>query len=374
MNRYDDDQLADMFSFTNLKHIRIKDLRLAHDSDTNGRIPPSLVVMILSSPELEHLELELQENPQNEEYEEIGWLVEAITPVLEHTFPNLRVFLLKGAANIDSEFFVDAEKHSDIRNFLFRHPHLHTLELPWDWSMNALIHEPLHLATTALRGILPRLRYFAGPTYLVTLFLQLDFAQNLERLAIHDTADDDQSDLSKFSRSFPRLLNLQRIDFLSSYMLDCMSFSEIVRATPNITELTLLWVDGDPEITRVALANLTKLRALNLGFNVLPHLSNRKQKYASKEQESHEVFELARQCPSLRILRIYPEENAPGVFDHQTCWRIQRYPTGVINTTFSGLRERSDVGGGLMSDVGYYQHLYELFIEQCWGFTPAMEV
>ncbi|QRV77663.1 hypothetical protein RhiJN_05678 [Ceratobasidium sp. AG-Ba] len=374
INRYNDDQFTHMFSFANLKHIRIKDLRLAHDPETNGHIPPSLIRMMVSSPELEHLELELQENPQNEGYEEIGWLVEAIAPVLAHTFPNLKTFSLKGTANIDSEFFVNAGENSDIRSFLFRHPNLHTLELPWDWSMNALIHEPLQLATTALRGVLPNLRRFSGPTYLVALFLKLDFARGLEHLAIHDTADDEESDLSKFARSFPRLPNLQRLDFLSSYMLDSASFFEVVKATPNITELTLLWVDGDPETTRVALTSLAKLRALNLGFNVLPHLCNRSQKYVSKEQESHEVFELARQCPSLKFLRIYPEEDTPGGLDHQICWYIQRCSTGVINITFSGPLEWSNIGGDLMSDVGYYQRLYKVFTEQYWGFTPTIEV
>ncbi|KAG9101855.1 hypothetical protein FS749_002279, partial [Ceratobasidium sp. UAMH 11750] len=292
MDRYRDSRLEDMFSFSNLKHIRLQDFRLPHDSDTHGHVASSLVAMILRSPGLEYLELELGEDPNDERH--VGlWLVEAIAPVLEHTFEHLRGFVLKAFASIDSEHFVRADQHNLVRNFLFRHPKLHTLDLPWDWGMNNLINEPIQDCAEALRGALPGLRHFAGPTYLVILFLQLDIAQNLERLGIVDTGDDEESDLLDFVPLIPRLPNLRRLDFLSTYMLDCTSFSETLKATPNITELTLNWVDGSIVVTKAALSSLPNLKYLNLGFNVLPYLTNRVYKTVSKEEESREVFQLA---------------------------------------------------------------------------------
>lgn len=202
--------------------------------------------MILRSPRLEHLELELQEDPDDEGFMSFGWLVEAIEPVLKHTFRHLRVFRLSGTASIDSEHFLRPEETNLIRSFLFRHPQLHTLQLPWDWEMNYLIHEPLVDSAQLLRGALPNLRRFEGPTYLCMVILQLDIAQNLEHLGILDASDDEESDLLEFVTSFPQLPNLRRLDFLSTYMLDCQSFSGVLESTPNITELTVHWVDGDP--------------------------------------------------------------------------------------------------------------------------------
>ncbi|KAG9074022.1 hypothetical protein FRC06_010992 [Ceratobasidium sp. 370] len=330
--------------------------------------------MIMRSPELEYLELELQEDPDDEEYTELGWLVEAIAPVLEHTFEHLRVFSLKGTANIDSEYFVRSDQHNLVRDFLFRHPKLHTLHLPWDWEMNNLIDQPIRDHAEPLRGALPGLRHFSGPTYLVMLFLQLEIAQNLERLGILDTSEGEESDLLAFTRSFPRLPNLQRLDFLSTYMLDCMSFSEVLEATTNIIELTVRWVDGDPAVTKAALSSLPHLRYLNFGFNVLPHLSNRVYKTVSREQESSEVVQLAHQCANLVLLRIFPEEDIRDTFDYQTCWHIRRYLSGSIDVTFSSLRRLPEMGAGQMLDAEYHQWAYNKFAEQCWGFTPAVEV
>ncbi|KAG8745848.1 hypothetical protein FRC10_006875 [Ceratobasidium sp. 414] len=346
----------------------------AHDPETHGHVAPSLVAMIMRSPGLEYLELELQEDPNNEEYVEFGWLVEAIAPVLEHTFEHLRVFSLKGSASIDSEHFIRSDQHNLMRDFLFRHPKLHTLQLPWDWEMNALIKEPIQGSAEPLRGALPGLRHFAGPTYLVVLFLQLEIAQNLERLGIRDSGDDEESDLLSVIRSFPRLPNLQRLDFLSEYMLDCTSFSEVLQVTTNITELAVRWVDGNPAVTKAALSRLPHLKYLSLGFEVLPHLVNRVYKTISREQESNEVLQLARQCTNLVLLRIFPDENIQDTFDYQTCWHIRRYPSGSVDVTFSSLRRLPEIGGGLMLDAEYHQWAYNTFTGQYWGFTPTVEV
>lgn len=218
----------------------------AHDPDTNGHVAPSLVAMILRSPNLEYLELELQENPNDEGFMSYGWQVEAIEPVLNHIFPHLQVFRLSGTASIDSEHFLRPEETNLIRSFLFRHPHIHTLQLPWDWDMNFLITEPFEDSPQVLRGALPNLRHFEGPTYLCMVILQLDIAQNLEHLGILDASEDEESDLYDFVTSFPQLPNLQQLEFMSTYMLDTESFSGVLDATPNITELTVHWVDGDP--------------------------------------------------------------------------------------------------------------------------------
>jgi hypothetical protein len=202
--------------------------------------------MILRSPKLEHLELELKEDASVNNFETFGWLVEAIASVLERNFRDLRVFSLTGTASIDSEHFLNPDQHNLIRDFLFRHPDLRTLQLPWDWEMNNLINEPIPDNPQILRGILPALRHFEGPTYLCVIILQLDIAQNLEHLGILDACEDEESDLYMFTCSFPRLPNLRRLDFLSTYMLDCVSFDGVLEATPNITELTVRWVDGDP--------------------------------------------------------------------------------------------------------------------------------
>ncbi|KAG8772422.1 hypothetical protein FRC12_003083 [Ceratobasidium sp. 428] len=373
MHRYQDHQFKDMFNLSNLKYIRLKDLKLPYDTETQGHVAPSLVAMIMRSPGLEHLELELQEDPEAEGHDEFGWLVEAIAPVLENTFKHLQVFSLKGTASIDSEYFVRPDQHNLIRDFLFRHPNLHTLHLPWDWDMNTLINGPIKDHAQSLRGVLPGLRQFAGPTYLVLLFLQLDIAQNLERLGIHDTSDGEESDLLAFTSTLPRLPNLRQLDFLSAYMLDCMSFSGALKATPNITELTILWVDGDPAVTRAALISLPCLKHLNLGFNVMPHLTNRVYRAVSKEQESDEVFQLARECPSLIRLRIFPEEDLKDTFDYQICWHIRRYSSGLIDVIFSSLRKLPEIGG-MMLDPQYHKWAYDVFIDGYWGFTPSVEV
>ncbi|KAF8606859.1 hypothetical protein BDV93DRAFT_593387 [Ceratobasidium sp. AG-I] len=332
-----DNDFTAVFSFSNLKYIRLKDTKLPHDPDTNGHIAPSLVAMILRSPNLEHLELELQENPDDDGFMSFGWLVEAIAPVLNHTFHHLRVFRLSGTASIDSEYFLRLEETNLIRSFLFRHPQLHTLQLPWDWDMNFLIDEPLEDSPQALKGALPSLRHFEGPTYLCIVILQLDIAQNLEHLGILDASEDEESDLLGFVTSFPQLPNLRRLEFMSTYMLDNESFSGVLDATPNITELTVHWVDGDPDVTRQGITKLQHLRKLTFGFNVLPHLANRLYKRVSAEQETAEVFELARQCPSLVLLRVLPEEYAEDSFDYMTSWHIERHSNGLIDVSFSSL-------------------------------------
>ncbi|CUA68758.1 hypothetical protein RSOLAG22IIIB_03617 [Rhizoctonia solani] len=244
--RISDKDLTSIFSFSDLKHIRVKDTRLPYDPDTNGHVAPALVEMILLSPHLEYLELDLKENPEDEQFMSAGWLVEAIAPVLQHTFEHLKTFRLGGTASIDSEFLLAPEESNLIRDFIIRHPKLHTLQLPWDWEMNSLIRQPVQDTWTILQGILPNLRCFEGPTYLVMLFLKLDVAQHLEHLVVLDSAEDEESDLAVFSDAFPRLPNLRNLEFRSTYMLDTTSFFEVVKGTPNITELTIAWVDGDP--------------------------------------------------------------------------------------------------------------------------------
>lgn len=211
---------------------------------------PGLVKMILRSPNLEYLELDLRENPQDEGFLSFGWLVEAITPVLRYNFENLKVFRLGGTASIDSEFIFNSGEESLVRDFLFRHPGLHTLQLPWDWEMNNLVREPLDRASEALRGALPNLRRFEGPAYLVMVILRLEIAQRLEHLVVLDTMEDEDYNLAAFAASFAPLPNLQHLAFMSTYMLDNRTFAGVLSATPNITELTVQWVDGDPVSTR----------------------------------------------------------------------------------------------------------------------------
>jgi hypothetical protein len=206
--------------------------------------------MIIRSPNLEYLELDLKEDPRDPQFATAGWLIEAISPVLQYTFEHLKVFRLGGTASIDSEFLLRPEEESLVRGFIVRHPGLHTLQLPWDWEMNSLIREPIQETWTILQGTLPNLRRFEGPTYLVMLFLKLDISQKLEHLVVLDSAEDEESDLTAFLDTFPRLPNLRNLEFRSSYMLDNASFSEVVKATPNITELTINWVDGDPVSVR----------------------------------------------------------------------------------------------------------------------------
>ncbi|KDN45389.1 hypothetical protein RSAG8_04976, partial [Rhizoctonia solani AG-8 WAC10335] len=273
--RISDKDLTSVFSFSDLKHIRVKDTRLPYDPDTNGHVASSLVEMILLSPDLEYLELDLKENPRDEQFMSAGWLVEAIAPVLQRTFEHLKVFRLGGTASIDSEFLLRPDEENLLRDFVIRHPGLHTVQLPWDWEMNSLIQQPIQDTWTILQYALPNLRRFEGPTYLVMIFLKLEVAQRLEHLVVLDSADDEESDLSVFSDTFPRLSNLRTLEFRSTYMLDTTSFSEVVKGTPNITELTVTWVDGDPEITMGCLIGLKRLRALTLGFNVMPHLAKR---------------------------------------------------------------------------------------------------
>lgn len=201
----------------------------------------------MRSPNLEHLELELRENPNDEHFMSAGWLVEAISTVLQHTFEKLRVFKLGGTASIDSEYLLRPEENNLIRSFLFRHPNLTTLQLPWDWEMNALIYEPVSEPAQILRSALPNLRHFEGPTYLAMVILHIeDVAQRLESLGILDTAEDEESDLTAFAAKFPRLPNLRRLDLMSTYMLDHRSFATMLRAAPNIRELTVYWVEGEP--------------------------------------------------------------------------------------------------------------------------------
>ncbi|CAE6520836.1 unnamed protein product [Rhizoctonia solani] len=338
-----DEDLTSIFSFSDLKHIRVKDTRLPYDPDTNGHISSSLVEMIVLSPNLEYLELDLKENPYDEQFMSAGWLVEAIAPVLQRTFEQLKVFRLGGTASIDSEFLLLPEEENLIRDFIIRHPGLHTLQLPWDWEMNSLIRQPVQDTWTILQDALPNLRRFEGPTYLVRLFLKLDVAQRLEHLVVLDSAEDEESDLVVFSGTFPRLPNLRTLEFRSTYMLDTTSFSEVVKGTPNITKLTITWVDGDPDVTLGCLIGLKSLRVLTLGFNVMPHLAKRSYKAVSKEQESEEVFQLAQQCASLELIRILPEENVDDLFDYNTQWHISRSPNGSIELSFSSLRELPQV-------------------------------
>ncbi|CAE6415774.1 unnamed protein product [Rhizoctonia solani] len=323
-----DRDLASLFTFSELKHIQIKDSRLPYDADTNGHISSSLVNMIMRSPNLEYLELDLKENSRDPQFMTAGWLVEALYPVLMHTFKHLKVFRLGGTASIDSEFLLRPEEENLIRGFILRHPGLHTLQLPWDWEMNSLIREPIQETWTILQGALPNLRCFEGPTYLVTLFLKLDVAQHLEHLVILDSAEDEESDLTETLDTFPQLPNLRKLEFLSTYMLDTTSFSEVVKITPNITELTINWVDGDPEVTMQCLIGLRHLKSLSLGPNVIPHLINRPYKTVPVEQELQEVLQLAQNCTSLEVVRILPEEGS--IFDYNTRFYISRASDGTV--------------------------------------------
>ncbi|CAE6460512.1 unnamed protein product [Rhizoctonia solani] len=354
-----DHDLTSLFSFVDLKHIRIKDARLPYDSDTNGRIAPSLVEMILLSPNLEHLELDLKETPRDEWFMSAGWLVEAIAPVLQHTFEHLKVFRLGGTASIDSEFLLQPDEENLIRGFIIRHPGLHTLQLPWDWEMNALIRQPIQDTWTILQDVLPNLRCFEGPTYLVMLFLKLKVAQRLEHLVILDSAEDEESDLSVFSDKFPRLPNLRTLEFRSTYMLDTTSLFEVVKGTPNITELTITWVDGDPEVTLGCLIGLKHLRTLTLGFNVMPHLAKRLYKTVPREQETKEVLQLAQECTNLELIRILPEENIMDTFDYHTQWHISRSSNGSIDVSFSSLRKLSPLGSAPLLDVEMCRRKYK---------------
>ncbi|KAH7336958.1 hypothetical protein B0J17DRAFT_665574 [Rhizoctonia solani] len=314
--------------------------------------------MILRSPNLEYLEIDLKENPRDPQFMTAGWLVEAISLVLQHTFENLKVFRLGGTASIDSEFFLRPEEQNLIRDFIIRHPGLHTLQLPWDWEMNSLIRQPIPETWTILQDVLPNLRCFEGPTYLVMLFLKFKVAQCLERLVVLDSTEDEESDLAVFSSTFPRLPNLQTLEFQSTYMLDTTSFSEVVKGTPNITKLTVNWVDGDPEVTMGCLVALKHLRVLTLGFNVMPHLAKRSYKNVSIEQEENEVFQLAQRCTNLEVIHILPEENISDTFDYNTQWHISRSSNGLINLTFSSLRKLPLVGTAPLVSVDMCRRRY----------------
>ncbi|KAJ1303352.1 hypothetical protein OPQ81_011547 [Rhizoctonia solani] len=353
-----DTDLTSLFSFSELKHIRIKDTRLPYDDETNGRVSSSLVKMILRSPNLQYLELDLKESPRHQQFMSTGWLVEAISPVLQHTFVHLKVFRLGGTASIDSEFLLLPEEENLIRDFILRHPGLHTLQLPWDWEMNSLIRQPIQETWTILQDALPNLRCFEGPTYLVMLFLKINVGQRLERLVVLDSAEDEDSDLAGFAGNFPRLPNLRALEFWSTYMLDTTGFSEVVKGTPNITELTITWVDGDPEVTIKCLISLKYLRVLTLGFNVLPHLANRAYKTVAREQEAEEVLQLAQKCTSLEVIRILPEENIDDTFDYNAQWHISRSSNESINVSFSSLRKLPRVKKGVMVDVDMCRRKY----------------
>lgn len=359
---FNESELDSLFTFSQLKHIRIKDNRLPYDPETNGHIAPSLVRMIMRSPNLEHLELELRENPNDEHFMSAGWLVEAISTVLQHTFEKLRVFKLGGTASIDSEYLLRPEENNLIRSFLFRHPNLTTLQLPWDWEMNALIYEPVSEPAQILRSALPNLRHFEGPTYLAMVILHIeDVAQRLESLGILDTAEDEESDLTAFAAKFPRLPNLRRLDLMSTYMLDHRSFATMLRAAPNIRELTVYWVEGEPGITREAITSLLHLRSLTIGYNVLPHLADRLHQDVSSTQETDEVFHLALQCPSLRLLRILPEEGSSDHFDYQMLWTIERRASGPIHAVFSRLR-RLEVRSNLLLNPEVCRRRYNISV------------
>ncbi|KAF8754911.1 hypothetical protein RHS01_05650 [Rhizoctonia solani] len=309
--RISDQDLTSLFTFSELKHIQVKDSRLPFDPETNGHISPALVNMIMRSPNLEYLELDLKEDPDDPQFLSA-------------------VFRLGGTANIDSELLLRPEEESLIRGFILRHPGLHTLQLPWDWDMNSLIREPIHETWMTLQGALPNLRCFEGPIYLVIIFLKLKLAQQLERLVVVDSSEDEESDLAKFIENFPRLPNLRVLELQSTYMLDTTSFSEIMKATPNITELTVNWVDGDPEATIQTLAGLKYLKSLAVGFNVMPHLVNRPYQAVPVQQELREVLQLAHECTSLEVVRILPEEGSK--FDHDTRFYISRASNGMTTS------------------------------------------
>ncbi|KAF8685727.1 hypothetical protein RHS04_00652 [Rhizoctonia solani] len=379
--RISDQDLTSLFTFSELKHIQVKDSRLrkkvissshrpkltlssshiAFDPETNGHISPALVNMIMRSPNLEYLELDLKEDPDDPQFLSAGWLVEAISPVLKHTFEHLKVFRLGGTANIDSELLLRPEEESLIRGFILRHPGLHTLQLPWDWDMNSLIREPIHETWMTLQGALPNLRCFEGPIYLVIIFLKLKLAQQLERLVVVDSSEDEESDLAKFIENFPRLPNLRVLELQSTYMLDTTSFSEIMKATPNITELTVNWVDGDPEATIQTLAGLKYLKSLAVGFNVMPHLVNRPYQAVPVQQELREVLQLAHECTSLEVVRILPEEGSK--FDHDTRFYISRASNGMTtNINRLTMRRLMPVGVSPAMDLDLCKQKYRGFL------------
>jgi hypothetical protein len=219
--------------------------------------------MILRSPNLEHLELHLQESTRDENFMSPGWLVEAIAPVLQHTFENLQVFRLGGTANIDSEFLLRPEEGNLIRSFLFRHPKIHTLQLPWDWEMNFLIEESQEEASKILHNAVPNLRMFEGPSYLILVLMNLDIAQRLEHLVIPDVLEDEVYELEAFAAALPPLPNLRRLDIMLTYTLDDAAFARVLKATPNLTELTVQWIEGDPVSIKVPLS--LALLMTNLG-------------------------------------------------------------------------------------------------------------
>ncbi|GAB1520758.1 hypothetical protein RhiTH_003846 [Rhizoctonia solani] len=317
--------------------------------------------MIMRSPNLEYLELDLKEDPDDPQFLSAGWLVEAISPVLKHTFKHLKVFRLGGTANIDSELLLRPEEESLIRGFILRHPGLHTLQLPWDWDMNSLIREPIHETWMTLQGALPNLRCFEGPIYLVIIFLKLKLAQQLERLVVVDSSEDEESDLAKFIENFPRLPNLRVLELQSTYMLDTTSFSEIMKATPNITELTVNWVDGDPEATIQTLAGLKYLKSLAVGFNVMPHLVNRPYQAVPVQQELREVLQLAHECTSLEVVRILPEEGSK--FDHNTRFYISRASNGMTtNINRLTMRRLMPVGVSPAMDLDLCKQKYRGFL------------
>ncbi|KAG9119017.1 hypothetical protein FRC07_006180 [Ceratobasidium sp. 392] len=276
-----------MFSFKDKSSISIRSKRL--DPSPDAGLPEAMIDMVRASPNLRSLELDLSDPSMDR----LRWSPDQLCSGLDTTFPNLRVLRMLGAATPDWESFFESPDDSSYRQFLKRHPKLHTVSMGWVHE-----HSWRDFPAESLAALFPSLRHFEGPLFICQALVSSSIATQLESLTALDESLEG-NEIDELSESAFEMPSLRSLRFrLEDEELNSDAVTKLLSLAPNLKQLTVCSITSKLGELVEILKHAPNLEELTMPIDKILEIVQG----MGETTASALVYELAHELPNLRVV------------------------------------------------------------------------